>query len=141
MGNNVMCSCDHPVWDKSMDDYSKEKFRKSMSRNTEPKEKKSETEYQLSILQIEERRMELQSKLDKERQQFAIMKRAYDTIKTDTDTNINNDKTFRRLSQEKDQYQQQLLKDRQKSEQLQKEIEQYKKEMEKMQSQLTEINK
>lgn len=83
--------------------------------------------------------MELQAKLDKEREQFAIMKRAYDTIKNDTDTNINNENTYRRLSHEKDQYEKQLLRDQQKSEKLQKEIEQYKKQMHEMQSQLTEL--
>ena len=84
--------------------------------------------------------MELQAKLDKERQQFAIMKRAYDAIKNDTDTNINNDKTYRRLSHEKDEYQQQILKDREKSEQLKQELQRYKKQMDIMESQLKEIN-
>ena len=84
--------------------------------------------------------MELEGRLDKERQQFEIMKRAYDTIKHDTDTNMYNDEKYRRLSQEKEQYQQQLLKDRQKSEQLIREIEQYKEQMSNMQSELTKLS-
>ena len=68
------------------------------------------------------------------------MKRAYDIIKSDTDRYIDNKQQIHRLSQEKEQYEQQLIKDRQQTHKLKQEIAKYKVQINNMESKLTAIS-
>eukprot|EP01084_Bolivina_argentea_P023922 44687_1 len=124
---NTLCTCNHPnyLMERSIQNEAKAKFQRSRAYQ--------DIEQQRLIAA---KRIELESELDKERHQFAVMKRAYDTMKFKTDTNVKNKQIVRMLSEEKEQYEQELIGQRKKSEALCKDIEKYKNQLNEMESQL-----
>ena len=84
--------------------------------------------------------MELKCKLDKERKEYDMMKRAYISIKTETDNNLYNQEKVGKLEKERNEYHKQLIKDKEKSKRLSKEINEYKEQIKNMQYQINEMS-